>query len=187
MENFNYLFNGDYFQLQPDYIIWKEDLLLPDWLNNYTLSLELQAAWIKEAPIESVPELTLLINTQAPILDNYQTGSNLNLYSAKLRRLIAPKRVQFETFPVKLVDQKTKQPLELDYQWFHLQETRSALEDTSFSIPLFRVRENGMFVIIHKEFKAELDEAGITGCEYTLLTPEHTLRKLLMRKLRAQH
>ena len=72
------------------------------------------------------PHLTFAVSAKAPMLDNYFTGTEFDLYSERLIRLLRAAGVQGETFPATLVDRKTKKPLPAACKVFHLLEVYPA-------------------------------------------------------------
>ncbi len=132
------------------------------------------------------PHLTFAVSAKGPMLDNYFTGTEFDLYSERLIRLLQEAGVQGETFPATLVDRKTKEPLPVRYEVFHLLEVYPALdvwfattglpllERIQFNAdklsqherPFFRAQESNNFVLIHETLKQQFDAAGITGCLY---------------------
>lgn len=62
------------------------------------------------------------------MLDNYFTGTRFDLYSKRLISILRAAGVQFETVPATLVDRKTREPLPVAYEVFHLLEVHPALE-----------------------------------------------------------
>jgi hypothetical protein len=140
------------------------------------------------------PDLTFAVSAKGPMLDNYFTGTRFDLYSEKLVALLKDAGVQFEIFPATIINRKTKEPLSVHYQVFHLLEVHSALEvyRTTGSPPLierlelveekwkahqrpfFRVQESVDIVLMHQDLKQQLDAVGITGYRYTPVDEFHT-------------
>src|SRR5690606_38423756 len=97
--------------------------------------------------------------------------------------------IKFELFPVKLIERKTKEPVELGYEIFHLLENGEGIDEEKSEIqtespydirhlvmreeilrtprPLFRDKKYAHLTFIHEDLKKQLDEVRITGCLYT--------------------
>jgi hypothetical protein len=133
------------------------------------------------------PPLTFAVSAKGPMLDNYFTGTEFDLYSTRLIALLHDAGVQCETFPATLIDRKTKAVLPVAYAVFHLLEVHPALtvyRATSgppiierlelitekwiiHQRPLFRAQEATDIVLIHTSLHQQLEAVGITGCTYT--------------------
>jgi hypothetical protein len=133
------------------------------------------------------PDLTFAVSAKGPMLDNYFTGNEFDLYSERLIALLREAGVRFETFPATIVDRKTKEPLSVRYEVFHLLEVHPALEvyeTTSedslaeqlelvaekwqaHQRPFFRAQEAEDIVLIHRTLRQHLEAEGITGCRFT--------------------
>jgi hypothetical protein len=143
--------------------------------------------WWKATPLVApLPHLTFTANPNAPIPDNFFTGTIFDLYSVKLITLLEEFHVRFEVFPATIVVRKTNALLPVEYNVFHLLEIEPAL-DVHQSVfqahnikklvitsqclaaakPLFRVQEAIDLVLIHQRLKDVLTACGITGCTYT--------------------
>jgi hypothetical protein len=97
--------------------------------------------------------------------------------------------VQFETFPATVVDRKTKEPVPVSYQVFHLLKVYPALHVSRATSgppiisrvelvpekwqlhrrPFFRADESHDIVLIRDDLRNHLVEKGISGCVYTLI------------------
>jgi hypothetical protein len=145
--------------------------------------------WWDGVPLTTPPPpLTFAVSAKGPMLDNYFTGTEFDLYSERLITLLREAGVQFETFPAMLVDRKTKEPLPVRYEVFHLLEVQPALEVyraasgppvierldliadkwMKHKRPFFRAKEAQNIVLIHETLKQQFDTVGITGCKYTI-------------------
>jgi|GEM_PF-1103892 len=146
--------------------------------------------WLAKPLVNPFPHLEFLVNSQAPLLDNFFTGTTLDLYSSRLIEIIRFAGVQFETFPTTVLDVVTRKPLPYEYKLFHLLEIypsidweRSKLESEGLSIKkieklvlnekclssgklLFRISEMKGKILIHQDLKAIFDKENIIGCNY---------------------
>jgi hypothetical protein len=138
---------------------------------------------------EPLPLLSFTTRQNAPMFDNYFTGTIFDIYSDKLISILRQSRVTFELFPVSMLDNLTDSPLETKYNIFHILESFSGLDrklsdidDDNVEIrrivlteeclrlrkPFFRLNELSL-LLIHEELKATLEANQITGCSYTPL------------------
>jgi hypothetical protein len=117
------------------------------------------------------------INPKAPHLDNYFTGTIMDLYAERLIDLLGQSDIAFETFPAILLDKKTDEILPLKYQVFHLLDSYSikglrARDEEGKVISvlapkrMFRLTEYRNLVIVHQEVKDTLEAAQMTGCNF---------------------
>lgn len=171
------------------YVVVKAELR--SWRNRI-LQAEIQGEvpethphWWDGVPLTTPPpHLTFAVSAKGPMLDNYFTGTRFDLYSERLITLLREAGVQCETFPATLVDRKTKAPLPVVYEVFHLLDVYPALDvydsdDPSIleaelnekriaqhNHPFFRVQEFKGIVLINETLRQHLDAAGIQGCQY---------------------
>jgi len=169
-----------YFVFESAIIPWRNSLLYATIQGGRPDFPEYEPHWYLAQPlIKPLPPLTFAIHARAPKLDNYPTGTIMDLYSIRLINLLHESEVKFETFPVTIIDRKTKEVLPLHYELFHLLEMYPAIEK---QLPrglilteaclrskrlLFRAKEQMNLVLIHQDLKEKLEEAGIIGCHYT--------------------
>lgn len=141
------------------------------------------------------PHLAFAVSAKGPMLDNYFTGTEFDLYSERLITLLRDAGVQFETFPATLVDRKTKTPLPVTYEVFHLLEVHPALDvydsdDPSVleaelnreriaqhNRPFFRAQECKGIVLIKDTLRQHLDEVGIRGNQYMTMEEYRRINK----------
>jgi hypothetical protein len=91
--------------------------------------------WLaKPAPKSPHQPLTFYVDSKAPMLDNYFTGTLFDLYSAELIHLLQENEVRFETFPAILLDKATKTRLPTEYRVFHLLEHKSVSSELLASL-----------------------------------------------------
>ena len=182
-------------QIQPEgyfmYFVFRE--VVKSWHNQIIRAIaqaefpDTQPHWWAVKPIN--PKLStnvFAINSKAPIVDVYFTGSIFHPYSKKVLNLLRSVGIQFETFPAIMIDRKTQQPLPLEYEVFHLLEMYPAFDMTlteegtgyirnltlteeclNSKKLMFRVEEAADLVLMHQDLKDLLDANNITGCLYT--------------------
>jgi hypothetical protein len=161
-----------YFLFKSDLVSWHNQTLIAkpqeDALDYQEQITSSQYHWWFDGPTPVRPStLTFDVNTEAPLLDNYFTGTILDLYSSKLTELLAEAGVRFETFPAVVVDGRNGRVLDVEYQVFHLLEWYPAVSNKENKVPLmFRVRGLENRVVMHEQIQTTLDQAGITGCYY---------------------
>src|SRR5262245_17098522 len=73
--------------------------------------------------------LMFFVDARAPMLDNYFTGMEFDLYSSRLVQLMQDAGVQFESLPAALLDRKTRQVLPAQYEVFHLLEKCDVIDE----------------------------------------------------------
>ena len=167
---------------------------------NHTLWAEIQGGrpsfpeykphWWEAKPLESpLPHFTFMINEKAPKPDSYDTGTEFDLYSQRLVSIFRDAGIRFETFPAQIIDRKTKKPLDVTYEIFHLLEMALGIDleksdydiDSPYDIRhlvmaderlyagklLFRDSKFIGLVLMREDLKDQLEQAGITGCLYT--------------------
>jgi hypothetical protein len=169
-----------YFVFEAATIPWNNTLLYAEIQGGRPDFPEYEPHWFLAQPlVKPFPRLTFAIHAKAPKLDNYNTGTEMPLYSIRLINLLREAEVNFETFPITLIARKTKEVLPFHYELFHLLEMYPAIEkqlprgliltETCLRSKrlLFRAQEQMNLVLIHQDLKEKLEEAGITGCEYT--------------------
>lgn len=175
-----------YYVFKPDTIVWRDKLLYAHILGGRPSFPEYDGYWWGCTPLlKPLPHLKFTVNASAPKLDNYNTGTEFDLYTERLISAIHDANVHFESFPVTIVDQKTKQPLPERYQIFHLLQDYPAFDEQQTKVSrlgverivlteefltsqklLVRVKQKPNIVLIHSRLKDKLELMGITGCEY---------------------
>lgn len=176
-----------YYVFKPDIVVWNDTLLYANLIATSANLNEFHEKWWTPQPIDNFPHgVQFAIESQAPRLDHYNTGSIYHLYSQPLLRVIREAGVAFESFPVSVVDKITGQSLPDKYELFHLLEEYPALDldKTQFSQlgieeivlakeflesdwQLTRISQYPAIVLIHASLKDKFDELGMTGCKYT--------------------
>ena len=167
---------------------------------NHTLWAEIQGGrpnfpeyksdwWEAEPLIEPLPYFTFMINEKAPKPDAYETGTEFDLYSPRLINVFQQAGIKFETFSARIIDRKSKTPLAVEYEIFHLLEKGVGIDveksdfdvDSPYDIRhlvmteesmlanrlMFRDQKFKQLVLMHEQLKQQLDEIGITGCQCT--------------------
>jgi hypothetical protein len=151
--------------------------------------------WWGNEPIND-PDLKFefLINSHAPYIDNYSTGTTFWLFSERLINIMKMMNVHFETFPTTVYDSASKEKLDLGYKVFRLLSMESAIdkEKTSYEIekllnfprpknlvlndefmnkgiPMTRCESELDIVLIHENIKTQIEKKGITGCRFMAL------------------
>jgi hypothetical protein len=175
------------------------DSIFLSW-RNHTLWAEIEGGrpnfpeykpywWDAERLVEPLPYFTFMINEKAPKPDNYQTGTEFDLYSPRLINIFREAGIKFETFPARIIDRKSKTPLAVEYEIFHLLEKGMGIdiEKSDFDIDspydirhlvmteesmladrlMFRDQKFKQLVLMHEQLKRQVEEVGITGCQYT--------------------
>ena len=176
-----------YYVFETELNYWRNHLVQAAYQGNI-LDFK-QSWWLNEPFAQPVPPLTFTVSAKAPKPDNLFVGTAFSLYSLKLINIIKQWQINFESFPVTIVDKKTKTPIVSSYQAFHLLEVHSAIDPNRSVVidngsiriiekltlsqeavlaakPLFRTKEYFKLVLIHEKLKANLDQNGITGCTY---------------------
>ena len=187
--------NPRYFVFKAGQVSWRNRILQAEIQLEGDFP-ETEPHWWDGIPLTTPPpHLTFAVSAKGPMLDNYFTGNEFDLYSERLIALLREAGVHFETFPATLVDRKTKEPLPVAYEVFHLLEVHPALEVhwTTSGPPViekldlisekwmqhqrsfFRAQEAPNIVLIDTTVKHQCDAIGITGCKYT--TPEEARSK----------
>lgn len=153
----------------------------------------LQPAWSREKP----PFVFQVDEEVEKHPDNYTNWGSLSLYSMRLIDLIANAGGRFETFNTTLLSRKSGEELPLNYEVFRLLEMHSAidpersdirkdakgstyhrhlkLKEEFISNPIPILRERFFKVLVHKTLKNAIEQAGITGCEFTPLYEHRTI------------
>lgn len=194
-----------YFVFESELCAWRNQIVqarlqggVPDYQPHW---------WDCEPLTIPLPRLSFIINAKAPLLDNYFTGTEFDLYSARLVTFLREANVHFETFPAKVAERKTKQVLSsISYEVFHLLETHPGLDETRSDMddeeirklvltdvciqsrkPFFRLKENVGIVLIHQTLKSILDAAEITGCKYTPVDEFRTGIRFYFEELEAKN
>jgi hypothetical protein len=132
------------------------------------------------------PLLKFSIHHNAKLLDNFVNGTSFNLYSDKLISILRELKIDFDAFPVELVDRKTNKVILEEYFIFHLLESFEVFDKNLSDItPTRRIKrlvvsrefeESGKLmvrdkdfrqhIVVHQHFKDTLDNSGVTGCDY---------------------
>jgi hypothetical protein len=193
-----------YSVFQSTFLSWRNHTLWAEIQGGRPHFPEYKPDWWAAQPLEMpLPHFTFMINEKAPKPDNYNTGTEFDLYSPRLVNIFREVGIRFETFPAQIIDRKTKKPLDVEYEIFHLLEMAKGIDveksdfdiespydichlvmaDESFYLgkPLFRDRKFTQLVLIHEQLKQQLEEAGITGCAYTPVG-EYVVGKLAWEK-----
>jgi hypothetical protein len=140
--------------------------------------------WFAQPLRTSLPVMLFSIDKKAPLLDNYQTDRDLDLFSERLITILRAAGVRFETFPANLIDYKTNDIIPVLYEVFHLLESYACADlqhstDGLLTLsedclhrgrPFFRLVEAPQIVLIHRDLQATLEAAHVTGCQYTSLS-----------------
>lgn len=181
-----------YYVFKQQVMAWRNHTLWAEILGGRPHFPEYSPHWWEAKPLEKpLPYFTFMINEKAPKPDSYFTGSLFDLYSPRLVAIFKEAGIGFETFPAKIVDRKSKKPLEVAYEIFHLLEKGIGIdveksdfdEDSPYDIRhlvvteackaegrlLFRDQEFIQLVLMHEHLKQKLETEGITGCLYTPL------------------
>jgi hypothetical protein len=129
----------------------------------------------------NLPVYTFEFDGSLLMPDNIDTGGGIfNLYSPRLVEAIRGFPVQFETFPVKIIDSVSKEILSESYVIFRLREIEACLDPkkTLVNKPviaqklmdepkyMFRNKDLPLQVIIHKDIKDCFETLQISGCRY---------------------
>lgn len=183
-----------YFVLRPKLQSWRNKNLIA---SSEPLLAACKPHWWLAQPLVQKPNaFKFYIDGKAPIFDNYNCGSGIDMYSHRLVDVIDAFDIKYEAFPSTVSDKKTGKVLDLDYFAFHLLEILPAIdrskselvydEENPESIAavkkmvlseecieqqrlLFRPAEFFAFVLIHEKLKSEFEAHSITGCQYTPL------------------
>lgn len=176
-----------YFIFQPEIRSWQNKLLQAELQGKRPFFPEYEPHWWNAQPLlRPLPHFTFSIDTRAPFLDNYWTGTEFDLYSNKLISFLYAVGAKFETFPVTIVDRHDKSAIPVEYKIFHLLETYPGIDIECSDIDdqeirklvitsqclqekglIFRDRNLCFLVLVHKKLKDDLHKANITGCNYT--------------------
>jgi hypothetical protein len=159
--------------------------MIAEILTETTPIFQLQPHWWLCQPLNvSIPDITFAISKNAPLLDNYKTGWDIELYSERMINIIESFGVSFEIFPANIVDYKTGEKINATYKIFHLLEIYKCADlkrskDGHIILSeecinrgryLFRLGEAPQLVLIHKDLQDALESNQITGCEYNPLS-----------------
>lgn len=175
-----------YFVFQSEIRDWRNKTLQAELQGERSSFPEYKPHWWKAQPlIVPLPHFTFSVDAKAPFLDNYWTGTEFDLYSDKLISELYRVGIRFETFPVTVVDRRSKMTVPIEYRIFHLLESYSGIDmdrsDTDQyeirklvitkqcsqeKILMFRDLNLSNLVLIHQSLKDILDEADVTGCSY---------------------
>lgn len=159
-------------------------------------ALEDQKIWnLGKSLTNQNPQFVFSMPKGAPLFDNQDTGGEYALYSSKLMTILRTTGIKFETFPAKLVTDDDNQEIDLKYEVFRLLEISDCIdqEKTSFvvldigqrqikviaqpvytsaflksGILLTRIAGFERDVVIHEDLKKIMEDAGITGCDFSL-------------------
>jgi hypothetical protein len=182
--------NMMYYVFKSATLSWRNHILWAEIQGGRPNFPEYKPHWWKAQPLESpLPLFTFMINEKAPKPDNYNTSTLFDLYSSRLISIFREAGIQFETFPVQIIDRKTKKPLDVTYEIFHLLEMAEGIDleksdydvDSPYDIRhlvmaderlytdklLFRDQKFSNLALMREDLKHELDQVNITGCLYT--------------------
>lgn len=112
-------------------IIQWNNMPLQAEIRNYQLLYDqLQRAWWYGEGIPEKPDRFVFeIIDQAPLIDNYWTGTVFDLYSANLISIFGSCNINFETFSASLVHKRTLNQIEAKYEVFRLLELSDAIDE----------------------------------------------------------
>lgn len=201
-----------YYIFKTQMVQWQGVNLQAEMQSDLPLEWRRQHDWWASVSLKGlVPTLTFSIHSEAPRIDNYFTGNQFSLYSERLISILHQTGVQYETFPVSIIDQETREAIEHKYRLFHLLEIdpaidtgKSIIEESPFSTrgateilklvltdtfmrqgkALTRIKERRNLTVIHEDVKNLLDEAKITGCSFMPVEDFSLGMSSLLRNLR---
>ena len=103
-----------YWIFRTDWIDWKGELQHAELVESPWEPLQ-KPEWWGNIPIpDPRPSFVFRIDSCAPFLDNYATGTKFNIYSEKLISLLKNMGVNFETFPASFFDKRSGEIVNLD-------------------------------------------------------------------------
>jgi hypothetical protein len=164
-----------HYTLTSNILTWNNMLLqarLLQEMPNYT------PHWWFAQPIHPpLPQLYFEVDASGPFPDNYWTGGIIEIYSNRLVTILQAANVRFESFPVILVDKNTREPVNDEYQAFHLLDmqplSKIRAKDhqgrvVSIAVPslMFRLEKYIDRVVIHEDLQKVLENKHITGFEF---------------------
>ncbi|NJN55283.1 MAG: hypothetical protein HC804_11305 [Anaerolineae bacterium] len=193
-----------YFVFQSTFLSWRNHMLWAEIQGGRPHFPEYKPDWWAAQPLESpLPHFTFMMNEKAPKPDNYNTGTEFDLYSPRLIRIFREAGIPYEPFPAYIVDRKSKKPLDVEYEIFHLLEMATGIDvdksdfdtESPYDIRhlvmsderfyqgklLFRDQKFIQLVLMHEHLKQQLERVGITGCAYTPVE-EYVVGKLAWEK-----
>lgn len=168
--------------------------------------------WESVSLVGLLPSLQFLIRGEAPLSDNYYTATQFDIYSERLIAILAQTGVRYETFPVSLIDERTRNSIPHTHRLFHLLEIDPAVdrqksiiqEDlTNFSSvrdvyklvlrddfikqgkAITRIKEFRHLTVVHEELKHTLEAANITGCSFQPVEEFTMGLNILMKNIQA--
>jgi hypothetical protein len=183
-----------YFAFNSDLKTWRNKPLIA---RSEPLLADCEPHWWLAQPLTKKPDrFKFFIPKNGQRLDNYCSGSEIDMYSQKIIDIISDHGVCFESFPADVFDAKSGELLSSDgYRAFHLLEIRPSVDLGKSTItridrgelptlsvvkpvvlyqeildcpkPLFRMEDFFNHVLIHQSLRDSFDKAGITGCKYT--------------------
>ena len=164
---------------------WRNRQLIAVLRTSIPSLFEMKPHWWLAQPIQTMlSPMIFAVDKKAPLLDNYQTDRDLDLYSEKLISIFNAAGVRFETFPTTLVDYRSNDVLSVKYEVFHLLERYRCADiqrsqDGPLALtedclhqdrPLFRLAEAPQIVLIRQDLQSALEAAQVTGCWYVPLS-----------------
>jgi hypothetical protein len=164
-----------YYSLESKIISWNDRLVQAKLVNE---DLAYQPHWwLCDPVVTQLPLLKFAIDPAAPKPDNYWTGMEIDLYSARLINILRDMGVRFETFPVMLIDKTTSAAIDVQYKAFHLldmypvsklraRDEQGKIVSISAPVKMFRLQKYINQIIIHQDLKLIFDSSDIQGFSY---------------------
>jgi hypothetical protein len=84
---------------------------------------------LQDAPYGINLDFTFTVNPKHPHPDNYANGTGFTLFSDRLIQVMRNYQVNFESFPVRMVDQNNRELQDLHYAIFHSLEGKKDAMD----------------------------------------------------------
>lgn len=175
--------NKEYYILQSNSPEWKDEQLLTTELLDdvpwgFAAQLDLHCT-----PLD-LSLLTFAIDKDASLPDLLDCSKGpLWLISEKFVSLLQQKGIDFITYPIRLVDTDTRQPLDVVYRLFHLLDCQAGIDKKKSVItengqnieklvlseeilqnrPLLFREVEYRFLLVHQNLLDEMEAAGLTG------------------------
>jgi hypothetical protein len=157
----------------------------PDWYARLETKIEGPLnTWNGKSPPPHLPSLTFSVPEKAVMLDNFVTGTSVELYSDKLVSILQQYDLHFDIKEAEILVRETMERSTHQYYVFRLLDTFNALDkEKSNMSPKKRryvaskelldskklmVRDSWFLskVVVHAQLKEHLERENISGCEY---------------------
>lgn len=186
----------EYNILRAETIYWRNQEVRAKLQSPYDMQVAIDL-W-KPEPFARDPLQEYNVNGKAPLPDLLRTGSIAWLMSERFLELLRNAGVQFEGFPVKLYDRKSRELVPKHYQLFHLLQVQPVIDlqrsnisrgDHIDQIELIPYGEDGpvmtrdsfmaSLVFVREDLREQIIAAEFTGCWWLTIEDYLNLKRSL--------